>query len=188
MDRAIGHSEFRAVCSPSTLPPDTTVLVAEYKYRRPTAALVQHTTTLALGTPPSSKKPLGVGLERQPSSSPKHPRKTPHDLSSPSPLTVLPSSPSKHPRKKISIALSSASTSTLVPEQQTLDSPMIGTEVCTSKLSLEDFLEALRGLMPVSLRGLSLHSAGSVDFSDVGGLKVAKETLKETLLWPSKVR
>ena len=41
--------------------------------------------------------------------------------------------------------------------------------------------------MPLSLQGLSLHSSGSVDFADVGGLTQAKQTLTETLLWPSKV-
>ena len=54
-------------------------------------------------------------------------------------------------------------------------------------LSERDFLEALEGFVPVSLRGLPLHSAGSVDFSHIGGLENVKETLTETLSWPSKV-
>ena len=55
------------------------------------------------------------------------------------------------------------------------------------RLSLRDFTAALEGFVPVSLRGLPLHSAGSVDFSQIGGLRNAKETLTETLSWPSKV-
>lgn len=54
-------------------------------------------------------------------------------------------------------------------------------------LSERDFLEALEGFVPVSLRGLPLHSAGSVDFSHIGGLENVKEILTETLSWPSKV-
>lgn len=54
-------------------------------------------------------------------------------------------------------------------------------------LSERDFFAALEGFIPVSLRGLPLHSAGSVDFSHIGGLKNIKETLTETLSWPSKV-
>lgn len=54
-------------------------------------------------------------------------------------------------------------------------------------LSERDFFAALEGFVPVSLRGLPLHSAGSVDFSHIGGLKSVKETLTETLSWPSKV-
>ena len=56
------------------------------------------------------------------------------------------------------------------------------------KLILADFCAALEGFVPVSLRGLPLHSAGSVDFSHVGGLQEVKEALTETLLWPSKVQ
>ena len=55
------------------------------------------------------------------------------------------------------------------------------------RLALKDFFAALEGFTPVSLRGLPLHSAGSVDFSHIGGLDAVKDTLRETLLWPSKV-
>ena len=55
------------------------------------------------------------------------------------------------------------------------------------KLGVNDFLRALRGFVPVALRGLPLHRSGTIDFSGVGGLKTVKECLKETLLWPSKV-
>ena len=46
---------------------------------------------------------------------------------------------------------------------------------------------ALEGVVPSSLRGLSLHTSSRVDFSHVGGLEAAKMTLRETLQWPSKV-
>ena len=54
-------------------------------------------------------------------------------------------------------------------------------------LTVQDFVTALDGYVPVSLRGLPLHSAGAVNFSHVGGLERAKQILTETLLWPSKV-
>ncbi len=55
------------------------------------------------------------------------------------------------------------------------------------KMGVNDFLRALRGFVPVALRGLPLHRSGTIDFSGVGGLKTVKKCLKETLLWPSKV-
>lgn len=113
---------------------------------------------------------------------------TQHSLSSPLPGTPLSCSPKKHsviklgtsPKliqlKKISI-MSTESTVTLVQtDAEEKNQPR-----------LEDFRTALQGFVPLSLQGLSLHSSGSVDFSSVGGLKEAKQTLKETLLWPSKV-
>jgi len=54
-------------------------------------------------------------------------------------------------------------------------------------LRLCDFSKALEGFVPLSLRGLPLHTSGSVDFSHVGGLKAVKEMLTETLQWPIKV-
>ena len=100
---------------------------------------------------------------------------------SPQPNTPLASSPKKHltfkpamsPQKKLSII---SNASTLVPFAEDRNQPR-----------LEDFHKALKGFVPLSLQGLSLHSSGSVDFSDVGGLTQAKQTLEETLLWPSKV-
>ena len=55
-------------------------------------------------------------------------------------------------------------------------------------LTVQDFVTALEGFVPVTLRGLPLHTSGSVSFSHVGGLEDIKQTLRETLLWPSKVR
>ncbi len=54
-------------------------------------------------------------------------------------------------------------------------------------LTVADFLTALDGFVPVSLRGLPLHKFGTVDFAHVGGLESTKQKLRETLLWPSKV-
>ena len=99
--------------------------------------------------------------------------------------TVLSESPTK-PRKKFSIALSSTSASTLIADHPGLVTPA-ETVKEPPKMGVEDFLNALNGFVPVSLRGLPMHSSGSVDFSDVGGLEKAKHMLRETLLWPSKV-
>ena len=82
-------------------------------------------------------------------------------------------------RKKISI-LSSDSAATLIPERFQKSLSMSG-------LILEDFRCALEGFVPLSLRGLPLHTAGTINFSCIGGLEEAKQTLTETLLWPSKV-
>lgn len=54
-------------------------------------------------------------------------------------------------------------------------------------LRLSDFNKALEGFVPLSLRGLPLHTSGSIDFSHVGGLNAVKEMLTETLQWPIKV-
>ena len=56
------------------------------------------------------------------------------------------------------------------------------------KLTERDFRVALNGFVPLTLHGLSLHSTGSIDFSRVGGMKGIKKVLRETILWPSKVR
>ena len=55
------------------------------------------------------------------------------------------------------------------------------------KITARDFRVALRDFVPLTLRGLSLHSAGMVDFSHVGGMEETKKVLRETILWPSKV-
>ncbi len=54
-------------------------------------------------------------------------------------------------------------------------------------VELKDFTSALDSYIPASLKGLSLHKNGIINFSSVGGLMEAKTTLQETLLWPSKV-
>ena len=91
--------------------------------------------------------------------------------------------------RKTSNALSSASAATLVDEkaQGSIGDVVLGS-LTSLGLILDDFLRGLKGFVPTSLRGLPLHSAGSIDFSSVGGLEQAKQTLRETLLWPSKVK
>lgn len=56
-----------------------------------------------------------------------------------------------------------------------------------SVITTEDFTLALEGFTPAALRGVSLHTAGELGWSDVGGLAAVKEALMETLLWPAKV-
>lgn len=55
------------------------------------------------------------------------------------------------------------------------------------RLTLRDFDEALAGFVPLALQSLSLHSAGTVDFSHIGGMTETKKMLRETIQWPSKV-
>lgn len=54
-------------------------------------------------------------------------------------------------------------------------------------ITSEDFKAALEGFTPAALRGVTLHTAGELGWSDVGGLAAVKEALMETLLWPTKV-
>jgi peroxin-1 len=53
-------------------------------------------------------------------------------------------------------------------------------------LNIIDFQTALDSYKPAALKGMSLHSKGGVTFKNVGGLEDIKQTLQETLLWPSK--
>lgn len=91
-------------------------------------------------------------------------------------VNKLGSSPQIQQLKKISIISTESAVTLVQTDAEEKNQPR-----------LEDFHSALQGFVPLSLQGLSLHSSGSVDFSSVGGLKEAKQTLKETLLWPSKV-
>lgn len=54
-------------------------------------------------------------------------------------------------------------------------------------LTQADFDEAMNGFTPASIRNVPLHQAGELGWDDVGGLTDVKNTLKETLMWPSKV-
>lgn len=54
-------------------------------------------------------------------------------------------------------------------------------------LITEDFENALEGFTPAALRGVTLHTAGELGWTDVGGLTAVKDALMETLLWPTKV-
>ena len=56
-----------------------------------------------------------------------------------------------------------------------------------SAITPEDFEKAFEGFTPAALRGVSLHTAGELGWSDVGGLSGVKAALMETLLWPTKV-
>nr|XP_011433976.2 peroxisome biogenesis factor 1 [Crassostrea gigas] len=53
-------------------------------------------------------------------------------------------------------------------------------------LTQVDFDEAMNGFTPASIRNVPLHQAGELGWDDVGGLTDVKNTLKETLMWPSK--
>ncbi|KAL6065431.1 Peroxisome biosynthesis protein pex1 [Balamuthia mandrillaris] len=53
------------------------------------------------------------------------------------------------------------------------------------ELVQEDFDEAHKGFTPSSLKGVKLHKS-EVSWADIGGLNTVKDTLKETLEWPSK--
>ncbi|KAL4220096.1 Peroxisome biosynthesis protein pex1 [Mactra antiquata] len=50
----------------------------------------------------------------------------------------------------------------------------------------EDFEVALNGFTPASIRNVPLHQAGELGWSDIGGLSDVKQTLIETLQWPTK--
>jgi peroxin-1 len=54
-------------------------------------------------------------------------------------------------------------------------------------LTQGDFVKAMTGFTPASIRNVPLHEAGELGWDDVGGLMDVKKTLKETLMWPSKV-
>ena len=100
------------------------------------------------------------------------------------------SNPSLMHTKKMSLA-STDSTHTLIQEEGsmfTITRPFEhSVSLSQMKLGVNDFKRALKGFVPVALRGLPLHKSGTIDFSSVGGLKSVKKCLKETLLWPSKV-
>ncbi|KAJ7381849.1 Peroxisome biosynthesis protein pex1 [Desmophyllum pertusum] len=59
-------------------------------------------------------------------------------------------------------------------------------EEVSSVITTEDFMVALEGFTPAALRGVCLHTAGELGWSDVGGLAAVKGALMETLLWPTK--
>lgn len=117
-----------------------------------------------------------------------------------SPITSrsLPSSPLKERRRlKITKSLSptlklaskdniNTSTQTLVEKDRASNQLEMDADEKT-RLSSRDFRLALSGFVPMTLRGLALHSVGSVDFSHVGGMHDTKKILCETILWPSMV-
>ena len=84
------------------------------------------------------------------------------------------SSPPKSRQKQTS-QLAAVSTTTLVQAEAGL------------RLTVSDFNVALKGFVPMTLRGLAMSATATIDFSDVGGMQKTKNTLRETILWPSKV-
>lgn len=54
-------------------------------------------------------------------------------------------------------------------------------------LTNEDFEEALTGFTPASLKNVSLHKPDRAGWKHIGGLHSVRNTLVETLQWPSKV-
>ena len=54
-------------------------------------------------------------------------------------------------------------------------------------LSSEEFETALCSYKPVGIRNVDLHKAGELGWEDVGGLEDVKNSLIETLRWPTKV-
>ena len=53
------------------------------------------------------------------------------------------------------------------------------------ELKRSDFDNALKGFVPVGLRGVKLQTSG-VNWKDIGGLRETRQTLLETLEWPTK--
>lgn len=53
---------------------------------------------------------------------------------------------------------------------------------------MEDLNNALMCFKPASLHGIKLHQGSDLTWQDVGGLDDIKQTLKETLEWPAKVK
>ncbi|KAF8472814.1 hypothetical protein BDZ91DRAFT_775278 [Kalaharituber pfeilii] len=53
------------------------------------------------------------------------------------------------------------------------------------ELKRSDFDNALKGFVPVGLRGVKLQTSG-VNWNDIGGLRETRQTLLETLEWPTK--
>ena len=77
-----------------------------------------------------------------------------------------------------------------LPFIRTLNINLLLLYICigsSDQIAEEDFVTALKGFKPAALRGVALHSAGDLGWSDVGGLANVKDALMETLLWPTKV-
>lgn len=55
-----------------------------------------------------------------------------------------------------------------------------------STFTMKHFSRAIDGYVPTSLRGVKLQKSTGVKWSDIGGLKEAKDVLIETLEWPTK--
>ena len=165
--RAINHSQLKEVC------PQVRATESPIRRRR-------HDTLYKAST--GSDDDMEVSLTLEPTLGLHKPRK-PKGLS----LSVDKSSP-RLGKKDSTATLMSASFGTLRPQLSAND---FGTlkprDSLDADLTLDDFKKAIKGFVPLSLRGLSLHSSGSsVTFEHVGGLVEVKQMLKETLQWPHK--
>lgn len=57
--------------------------------------------------------------------------------------------------------------------------------VVSPRLSNQDILKALDDFVPASLKGVTLQNS-TVSWADIGGLDEVRDTLKQTLEWPTK--
>ena len=176
IDRAISHSELRALCPAHSTPFDTP---PDYCQRM----LIESGSDLSLSLELSSS-PQKPTTSLSANSFPKL-----LDLSN-SQLDSGISSPISQAKKKLLVVSASSLTPTTPRSLERVSvSPLtrVGS-LSQMVLTVHDFVMALDGFVPVSLRGLPLHTGGTVNFSHVGGLEKTKQALRETLLWPSKVR
>lgn len=165
--RAINHSLLREVC------PEVRATESPFRRRRrETLCKMSTGSDDDLGEVSVTVRPSSLGLQK------------PHR---PKELSLSVDDSSLRLGKKDSTAtLSNASFVTLRP-QLSGNGTLKSGESLELGLTLDDFKKGIKGFVPLSLRGLSLHSSGSVTFEHVGGLAEVKQMLKETLQWPHKV-
>ena len=60
-------------------------------------------------------------------------------------------------------------------------------DVSSDGVTEDDFEAALQDFAPSALASVSLHRASELGWEDVGGLSDVRNTLVETLMWPTKV-
>lgn len=138
------------------------------------------TSDLELSSSPVKMSPLTLSTPPSFSTPPSSPRK--YIFRNPSDKN-----PSLKHLKKTSV-VSTGSEITLIPQRSVSHEFHHSTSLSQMRLCVDDFISALKGFVPLSLRGLPLHQSGTINFSGVGGLETVKKCLKETLLWPSKVQ
>lgn len=213
IDRAVSHSELRVLCPAHSTPFDTP---PDYRCRRMSIESGSDLSlSLELSSSPQKassgflQKALDLSTPTQVDSGISSPAMQQAKKLSTS-LTPTITTPTSRERavpiqiKKLSVVSASSLTPTNTPksferfgldraglERYGLDRaglpPMtrVGS-LSQMVLTVNDFVTALDGFVPASLRGLPLHKPGNVDFSHVGGLEKTKQALRETLLWPSK--
>lgn len=181
IDRAISHSELRVLCPTQSTPFDTP---PDYQCQRMSIESGSDLSmSLELSTSPQKSHLLS------PPPPPPPPPFTPpgrhFDLTT-SQVDSGISSPVVHGKKLSVVSASSITPST--PRTSGRTSFTRVSSLSQMVLTVHDFVTALEGFVPVSLRGLPLHTSSSVGFSHVGGLESTKQALRETLLWPTKVQ